>query len=256
MGEDVFLRTAETVSSYRPEQNMKFDQYFMKPKSMALQAANYFTYLQGKNVLFLGDGDGAAAHYELLAEEGVLEPMNEAYLLDFDERIINYHNKVISDHCRNSVLKTRLYNVLDPAPKELRGKFDVFYINPPYGSYNKGLSTIVWVHRCISLCKKRCGGLLIIPNDERFPWSLTAYQNIVDFLKSKGFRIVEEQFDIHTYDEAVIRSSTLVVESVNAAESEYADTVMPEEMIENLYGKHIEIPPSIKDNGSQFGEER
>ena len=248
----------DIVISNRPSQNQSIDQYFMDKESMVRQAVDYYSFLEGKNVIFLGDGDGASSHFELIAEKGLLKPMANATLFDIDERILNYHRRIQSRYCVDtSVLNFVHYNVLEPIPEEYRGKYELFYINPPYGSANNGNSTIVWIHRCLSACKRRCQGCIVIPNDPRFPWSVEAYEHIKEFVREKGFRIVHEEMNIHKYVAAKIYSSTLFVDTDEAVPSEYEDTEFPAELIEALYGANDpEIPSRIYDDGTEFGEKR
>ena len=73
------------------------------------------------------------------------------------------------------------------------GKPILFYINPPYGSKNKGLSTIAWLHRCMELCKQESSGCLVIPYDENVLWTVEAMRNIQDFL-IKLLEVMKEEF--------------------------------------------------------------
>ena len=255
---EILRKTADVVISSRPLQNVSIDQYFMDAQSMVVQASNYFEYLENKDVIFIGDGDGAASHFELLCEEKIFEPMKSAVLLDIDERILNYHRRIQAEYLKASVLESAQYNVIDPLPEEFRNRFEFFYINPPYGSANAGASTIAWLHRCISACRRKCQGCIIIPDDENFPWSVRAYENVLSFLEKKNFRAVRESRNIHTYDDkgknSGIRSTTLVVESEDSVSSEYEDTELPDSMVKNLYGEHTAIPKRIRDDGSDYGE--
>lgn len=254
-----YEKIAEKIKENRPLPLRKFDQTYMKTGSMIFQAKQFYHYLENKNVVFLGDGDGAELMYGLLLAKGLVEKVKGVTLLDFDERILNYHRKVYEKNCLSSFYQLNLinYNVLNPVPKHLKNTFDMFYINPPYGSKNKGFSCITWLTRCLDLCKDKCYGCIIIPCSDEYQWSIEAMETIQKYLIDNGFIIREFYPNIHHYFLDIdLTSSTLIVERIRSTQNKYSNEKLPEEMIKNLYGTNIDMPISIIDDGSDYGIEK
>ena len=257
----IYKKCAEVVKNNRPKPRWRYDQVFMLEDSMIYQAKKYYKYLENKNIVFLGDGDGASIYYGLLLKYGLVKNVNNITVLDFDERILNYHKKIynennLADYYKLSLLK---YNVLNPISINLKNKFDFFYINPPYGAFNNGNSIIAWIHRCLDLCSDNCMGCLIIPCDENYSWSVNNIKYIKKFFKEKGFNIIKEELNIHDYDfggTSDLKSSTFIVEKKRKVKSEYSNLELPNEFKENLYGKPRDIPNYIIDDNSEYGIEK
>ena len=110
---------------------------------MIQQTMLMHSFLSDKDVLFLGDGDGMSMMFGLFATQGLTSKPKSLTVLDFDERMVNNIDKFSKDFEFSVPVKASIYNVIDKTDPDLRQKFDFFYINPPYGSKNKGLSTIV-----------------------------------------------------------------------------------------------------------------
>ena len=262
MNNDNFFTCAKIVIKNRPKPRTQNRQFFMVEESMVVQAKKYYHYLKNKNIVFLGDGDGASIYYGLLLKYGLVEQVKAITLLDFDERILNYHNRIYTDFELANYYDLSLikYNVLNPIPENLKGKYDFFYINPPYGSLNEGNSIIAWLHRCIDLCSQDCMGCLIIPYDKKYKWSIENFEKIKQFLLKKGFEIIDQGIDIHDYDFAneptSLKSSTFIVKKTSPSVSEYNDLELPNKYKEHFYGKYEKIPEYIIDNNSEYGIEK
>jgi predicted methyltransferase len=257
---DMYKECAKIIIKNRPRPRWRYDQVFMLEDSMVYQAKKYYKYLGNKNIVFLGDGDGASIYYGLLLKYGLVKNIKCITVLDFDERILNYHIKIYDNNELLSYYKLDLlkYNVLNPISKDLRNKFDFFYINPPYGAFNNGNSIIAWLHRCLDLCSNKCMGCLIVPCDKNYNWSINNIKYIKKFLYEKGFEIIEEELNIHSYDfggTSDLKSSTFIVKKTRDVKSEYTDLELPDEFKENLYGKPRDIPNYIIDDNSEYGIE-
>ncbi|MCI6610528.1 MAG: bis-aminopropyl spermidine synthase family protein [Ezakiella sp.] len=137
--------------------------------------------------MFLGDGDGMSSSLVLFSEAGIIPKIKSATVLDFDERILNGILRCRDKHGVKIEMNLELYNVIEPIPKKYQGKFDFFYINPPYGSKNEGLSSIVWLYRCMDLIKKDAEGIIVIPYDSNIEWTKDAMVKIQKFLIDNGF---------------------------------------------------------------------
>ena len=163
--------------------------------SHVMGAVPMYSFLSDKDVLFLGDGDGdgMSMMFGLFATQGLTSKPKSLTVLDFDERMVNNIDKFSKDFEFSVPVKASVYNVIDKVDPDLKQKFDFFYINPPYGSKNKGLSTIAWLHRCMELCKQESSGCLVIPYDENALWTVEAMRNIQDFL-IKLLEVMKEEF--------------------------------------------------------------
>ena len=245
------------IKQNRPSPLRQYDQIFMKEDSMIFQAKKFYHYLSNKNVAFLGDGDGASIMYGLLLANGIADNVKKITLLDFDERILNYHKKIYVDNKLNNFynFETINYNVINPVPEKLLKQFDMFYINPPYGSKNNGNSCIAWLERCIDLCKDNCLGCIIIPYSDDYPWTKKAMLNIQEYLIKNGFIIREQYLNIHSYYLDVnLKSSTMIVEKIKKSQNQYSGQKLPNKFIDNLYGDKQKIPSAIIDDNTEYGK--
>jgi len=259
--EDVLLyNLANQVVLSRPKARWRYDQVFMNNESMVYQAQMFYKYLSDKNVVFLGDGDGASIHYGLLLKNELVGSIKQITVLDFDERILNYHKKLYDNNNLSDLYELNLvkYNVINPIPAELKEKFDFFYINPPYGAFNNGKSIIAWLHRCLDLCSQNSMGCIVIPYDINFQWSIDNMKYIEEFLKCKNFEIVDKKINIHDYDfggTSNLKSSTYIVKKIADSYSEYTNMYLPKDFTENLYRKPRDIPKYIIDDNTEYGVE-
>jgi predicted methyltransferase len=256
----MYSELAKIVIKNRPRARWRYDQVFMNEDSMILQAQKFYHYLENKKIVFLGDGDGASIYYGLLLSKCLVKPIKEMLLLDFDERILNYHNKIYRDYKLDNYyqLLSRKYNVINPTPKKFHDNYDFFYINPPYGALCNGNSIIAWIHRCLDLCVDGCMGCIILPYDKNYDWSIANMKYIEAFLFNKGFIIKEKLINIHEYDfggTSNLKSSTIIVEKIKKSHSEYKNKKLPQKFTENLYGKPRDIPKYIIDDNSEYGIE-
>lgn len=196
-----------------------------------------------------------SASLVLFSEAGIIPKIKSATVLDFDERILNGILKCRDKHSAKIEMNLEFYNVIEPIPKKYQEKFDFFYINPPYGSKNVGLSSIVWLYRCMDLIKKDAEGIIVIPYDSNIEWTKDAMVRIQKFLIDNGFVIKEMITDLHYYhldDNPKLTSSSLLVERTAYKNSKYQDKYMPFELVKNLYGDFLKIPRYIYDDNTLF----
>lgn len=250
------VNLADQVTYRRPVANRTFDQIFMHGGDMIQQTLLMHNFLDDKNVLFLGDGDGMSMMFGLFATNGITSKPKGLTVLDFDERMVNNIMKFSRDFNFTIPVKTSVYNVIDKSEMELRRKFDFFYINPPYGSKNKGLSTIAWLHCCMDLCDEDASGCLVIPYDEKVTWTVEAMKNIQKFLIENGFVIREMITGMHNYhlpEAPDLTSATIIVDRIKTSLSEFEDLLLPKSYVINLYGGEREVPKNIADDGTILG---
>jgi predicted methyltransferase len=123
----------------RPLPHREYDQIYMKARYMLDQLGFIKSYINNKRIVFLGDGDGMSLLLSLFSAKGLLNIASMA-ILDFDERILEKYKEVNKQYNLHSIPTCyHLYNVINPIDASLSGKFNFFYINPPYGSKNAGL---------------------------------------------------------------------------------------------------------------------
>lgn len=151
------LELVQEISALRPKPNRTIDQIYMKPICMLVQAKLIASYLDNKDLIFIGDGD----HQSVLC--GIYSSPKSITVLDIDSRIVKSIPSVGRRH--NIEIDAYQYDVLKPLPKRFIRKFNFFYTNPPYGSKNAGQSGIVFISRCIEACKFPSEGCIVLPHD-------------------------------------------------------------------------------------------
>lgn len=252
------INLIDIVVYSRPTANRTFDQIYMHSGDLLVQTKIMEEYIKDKNIIFLGDGDSMCLSFGMLSQFGLIQKPNSMSVIDFDERIVNNIEKVSTEYNFNDKINNlRLYNVIEPVPTDLIGKHDFFYINPPYGSRNKGISTIAWLVRCFDLCSHNAQGCIVIPYDAKQKWTLEAMATIQNFLIENGFVIRDMVSYLHSYhlpDNPQLKSCTLIVERIHDKKCEHTGSSLPKSMINNLYGKPRPIPRYIRDDGTVFGK--
>ena len=241
---------------HRPVPHREYDQIYMKARYMLQQVGDIWPSLSNKNVVFLGDGDGMSLLFALLSSKYPMD-IKSMSIMDFDERILHSLKEIEESQNLNCSLSYYLYNIINPVDSNLRQKFDYFYINPPYGSKNNGLSCIMWLHRCMDLCSVNAEGCIIVPFDDMFPWSVKSASAIIDFLNQSGFEITSIKKNVHQYhlgDNPTLKSSVIQVKRIRFCQSAYHAHRFPLNMCLNLYGSPRAIPQYIYfDNKNPFG---
>ena len=252
------MKWAELVADGRPYANRVYDQIFMKPEDMLKQAYLMNDFVAGKDIVFLGDGDGMSMLFAALSSNGLIDKPKSFTVLDFDQRIINNINRFLNvNGIEDKVdFSTELYNVIDKLPEKHQEKYNFFYINPPYGSKNNGISCEVWLYRCLELCKNECSGCIVIPYTNTQDWTQKAMLHNQEFLTAHGFVIRDMLSEMHRYylkDNPELRSASIVVDRINKVSSEFSNQLMPPALVEKLYGTPRNIPRIIYDDGTEIG---
>lgn len=122
------LEYLNKISGIRPEADRNYDQFTATIETTAKRAAllNFLEDIEGKRILFIGDDDLtslAVARYKTAAE---------IVVLDVDNRILSAINNESNKQALG--IKTEEYDARRELPKELRGKFDIVFTDPPYTS--------------------------------------------------------------------------------------------------------------------------
>lgn len=239
----------DAISYSRPIPNREFDQIYMKASSMLEQVKYIDKFIMNKKIIFLGDGDGMSILLGVLGHQEIINATSSISVYDFDERILFNIKKQLNEFCVTDIpFSYKLYNVIMPIQLEDTNKYDFFYINPPYGSKNMGISCKIWIDRCIDLCGEHCMGCVIIPYDSRSPWSITNMKNIQLYLLEKGFVIRDMLSYMHQYyldDNPELKSATLIVEKVGGGNADFSNIFLGVPQVKYLYGSPRKIPKYI-----------
>src|SRR5487761_1176373 len=122
------LNAISDVVINRPRPLREFDQIFMKAADMLLQAEHVSRWFDGRDVVFIGDGDAIGLCLVHLKNLKLLESgPKTVHVLDFDERVV----LSIREFARRVGIRERvtaeLYNVADPLPENHWTRFTAFY---------------------------------------------------------------------------------------------------------------------------------
>lgn len=127
------LNVLATLELARPESLRAFDQIPMQGTDLLCQVKLVAPQLANKDVVFIGDHDGTSLLIGLLHAKGLIKAPARMTLLDFDERLLKQARLLASKYGFDDIFEAQPYNVFHPVPADLKGKFDVFYTNSPYG---------------------------------------------------------------------------------------------------------------------------
>lgn len=118
------LEEFKRIAGKRPQPTLDFFQGYMLERDVVVRAAlmHYYGDLDGKSIALIGDDDLLSI---ALALTGL--PSNIT-VLDIDKRLGEFLKTVNKDYGFN--IEYVEYNVADPLPQEMRGKFDVFSSEP------------------------------------------------------------------------------------------------------------------------------
>jgi len=118
------LEEFKRIVQKRPSPSLNFFQGYMLEKDVVARGAlmHYYGDLAGKNIVLIGDDD-------LLSVALALTRLpSRITVLDIDKRLGDFVESVNREY--GFAIEYVQYNVADPLPKELRGKFDVFSSEP------------------------------------------------------------------------------------------------------------------------------
>lgn len=118
------LEEFKRIAEKRPSPSLDFFQGYMLEQDVVARAAlmHYYGDLDGKEIVLIGDDDLLSI---ALALTGLPSRIT---VLDIDKRLGDFLRAVNRDYGFN--IEFVEYNVAQPLPKELRGKFDVFSSEP------------------------------------------------------------------------------------------------------------------------------
>ncbi len=239
----------------RPRPIRAVDQIFMLPGSQLIQALLTIDYLKYRDVVFVGDGDCMSLVIAHLANRGVFKGPGKIRVFDFDQRLLAFIKQACEDlDIPRDLIDVYEYNVRFPIPDRHAGAHEVFYINPPYGSVDKGESGKLFLARSMEFCKPAPSwGIALLPFAHKEDWSRLAMSNIQSFLSDNGYVVSEMIREIHQYhleDRPSLRSCTLVVDRVTNRPHVFHGKSFSGEAYRHFYGRqNMPIPHHIDLNG-------
>lgn len=248
---DQDLRAAKSLEKIRPLALREFDQIPMRSHHLLQQVKLIAPFLAGQSVVFMGDHDSTSLLIGLLGARGRIPLPSHMLLLDFDERLLVVAENFARRAGFGDLLECRLYNVFDPVPSDLIGRFDWFYTNPPYGCRNNGESARLFITRCCELARQdNSHGCIILPDDPQRLWTRASMLTTQRFLCNSGWTVGEKINKFHQYhldDDSELSSSMLIVESNELIRlvpnpMPYVGRKVDFGEIENFYGYSVSPP--------------
>ena len=225
----------------RPPPLREFDQIYMKIADMLLQAEHLSRWLDGKSVVFLGDGDAIGLTLVHLHAEGIFgRGPRSVHILDFDQRIVNSIKTFATAYGLHEKITAELYNVADPLPEIYIAKFEAFYTNPPFGESNGGRSVEAFLRRGDEALAGGGTACIVVADDPELSWTREVMNQVQGFLFSNGFVITEVIPRFHHYhldDNPELTSCSLIAVRNDNDGVKSSSKALAKEDLENFYGK-------------------
>ncbi|MHB1216460.1 MAG: bis-aminopropyl spermidine synthase family protein [Thiobacillus sp.] len=235
------INAISDVVQNRPPPLREFDQIYMKVADMVIQAEYVARVFDGKDIVFVGDGDGIALSAAHLKAQRVIDYGPKSItLLDFDERIVNSVQRFgekLSDEVKISAY---LYNVADPLPDMHFGAYDGFHINPPWGASNGGESVTAFFERGSQATKATSLAIVVIADDPDLPWTQQVLRDTQMRAIDLGYVVAEMQPQLHLYhldDNPDLRSCSCLFRRVVPGCVEKTSKPLEQSRLANFYGR-------------------
>ena len=236
------LNAISDVVTNRPQPLREFDQIYMKVADMLLHAEHLSGWLDGKDVIFIGDGDAIGLTLMHLHNLGILERGPQSIrVVDFDERILFAIEEFSKKYGLKESVSVERYNVRDPLPEHLWQNFDAFYSNPPFGASNDGKSVKAFLKRGMEATQSDAVACVAVADNSKFDWAYQVLTGTQEFLLNGGFTIVEMIPSFHRYhldDSPELTSCSLVARKIKANDKGYSSVALPEDWLLNFYGNN------------------
>lgn len=200
------------------------------------------SWLHGRDVVFMGDGDAVGlALMHLAKREDVAYGPRSMHLLDFDERMVESVRRFARYYDLEDRVSATLYNVRLPVPADLRGKFSAFHTNPPYGKSNGGRSVEIFIRRAIEACGDDCNGCVVLGDDDALSWTQEVLAAVQQSVVSEGFMISELKPKAHQYhldDAPELTSCTMLLRRMRArGEAGVRSIALADDECADFYGR-------------------
>jgi len=242
------LNAISDVVANRPPPLREFDQIYMKTADMLLQAEHLSKWLDGKDTIFIGDGDAIGLSLMHLHSKNIISKGPKSIkVLDFDERIVNSINGFAESYGLTDIISAELYNVADKLPEKFWRKFDAFYTNPPYGGSNKGSSVEVFINRGIEAAAPQSVACIVVADYPLLEWPRRVLKKTQVMLLRKKFIIVEMLPQFHHYhldDTPDLTSCSLIANRDGCESLAYSSENLGKDLLANFYGE--EAPLKIR----------
>lgn len=239
------LNAISDVVINRPRPLREFDQIFMKAADMLLQAEHVSRWFDGRDVVFIGDGDAIGLCLVHLKNLKLLESgPKTVHVLDFDERVVLSIREFARRYEIEDRVTAELYNVADPLPENHWTRFTAFYTNPPFGASNDGRSIEAFLQRGVEAVSTSAVGCLVIADDRDFDWTQEVLLSTQRYVLQNGFLISEVLPEFHHYhldDAPELRSCSMVISRRENARAPAASQPLPREFLENFYGRRAPL---------------
>ncbi len=239
------LNAISDVVNNRPEPLRLFDQIYMKTADMLLQTEHVGRWLDGKEIVCIGDGDAIGLCLVHLHNCGLLaQSPKTVQVLDFDERVVFSIRNFARRYRIADRVTARLYNVAEALPKECWHKFEGFYTNPPFGASNGGKSIECFIQRGLEATGKDSVGCIVVADYDELPWTRDVLLNTEQYMLASGFVIREMLPRFHHYhldDAPELTSCSLVVQRVVKPGKRYTSRPLSREILDNFYGEEAPL---------------
>jgi len=243
----------------RPKPLREWDQIYMLAGSLLTQAKLVADYIHGKNVVMIGDGDCMSLVVAVLSSAAgrlgtsppVITSPHRILVLDFDRRLVKFINDTAAElRLPKDFLVAREYNVMDSVPRSCVGKFDVFYVNPPYGSADRGECGQIFISRGMEACVPNSRGIALLPYSEEDDWSREAMFSIQKFAVGCGYAVSDMMTGLHQYhlaDRPTLHSGVVVFDRLSDEKSPYHGRNLDPGKHPHFYGKSAKQIPTYID---------
>ena len=226
----------------RPPPIREFDQIYMKISDMLLQAELLSRWVDGKSVVFIGDGDAIGLTLvHLQALEIFTRGPSHVHILDFDERIVNSVISFSKNYQLEEKISAELYNVADPLPSAHLGKFEAFYTNPPYGASNGGRSVEVFLNRGDEALTNNGIACVVAADDPTLEWTQDVMNQVQNCLIGSGYTITEMLPRFHHYhldDTPDLTSCSLIAIRYGDLRVKTSSEALAKDDLDKFYGAY------------------
>jgi predicted methyltransferase len=232
------INAISDVIQNRPRPLREFDQIYMKTGDMVMQSEFVANWADGRQLAFIGDGDSISVCVAYMQARKIIGyGPSRITVFDFDERIVSAINR-FADRERLATLEGRLYNCLDPLPRDRN--FDCFYTNPPWGGSNNGHSVNVFVQRGIEATSYGGEGLVVIADDQELDWPKQVLASVQSYSANRGFFVSKMMPRLHAYhldDNPDLKSCNLILSALPDNRHEFVSKRVTDPIVlSNFYG--------------------
>jgi|SRR5215469_11901374 len=238
------INAISDVVQNRPMPIREFDQIYMKAGDMVAMAIYVADRFSGRDVAFIGDGDGIALSIVHMLEKKVIENGPASILvLDFDERIVKSILRFADHYSLEERINARLYNVAEAMPAEILRTRQAFYTNPPWGASNDGESVLAFLERGIECVVDDSLGIVVIADDPASAWTQDVLLRTQSRAAKEGFTVAEMVPAWHQYhldDAPELRSCSVMFRRTRKT-APRPSTPLSHDRLRNFYGREAPL---------------